>query len=127
LIRFYLAYALRSIQRGGQRSLLALSCIAFAVLSLVAMQLLAGMVRAATVVRPEAQLGGNLAVSRNRLLNDADVADLEQLRAAGDRRVYVERAEFAAHHGAPRGQRACSFPRGPSAWTRGRTLWSTPW
>ena len=83
MIRFYFAYALRSIARGGQRSVLALSCIAFAVLSLVSMQLLAGMVRAATVIPARAELGGDLSLSRNRPLNDDDVGELERLRASG--------------------------------------------
>jgi predicted lysophospholipase L1 biosynthesis ABC-type transport system permease subunit len=83
VIRFYIAYALRSIARGGQRSLLALTCIAFAVLSLVAMQLLAGMVHAATVIPAEAELGGNLSLSRDRPLNDQDLAELQRLRATG--------------------------------------------
>jgi putative ABC transport system permease protein len=83
MIRFYLAYALRSIARGGQRSVLALSCIAFAVLSLVSMQLLAGMVRAATVIPARAELGGDLSLSRNKPLNDDDVGELERLRASG--------------------------------------------
>lgn len=81
--RFYLAYALRSLWRGGQRSVLALACIAFAVLSLVSMQILAGIVRAATVVPARAQLGGDFALSRKQPFSQTDLAQLEAARAQG--------------------------------------------
>ncbi|HEX2167450.1 MAG TPA: ABC transporter permease, partial [Longimicrobiales bacterium] len=60
--RFLAAYAARSLRRGGQRSLLAIVCIAFGVLALVAMQLLAHVVGRATNVEPRLQLGGDLLI-----------------------------------------------------------------
>ena len=39
---FALGYAARGLRRGGQRTLLAAACVAFGVMSLVALQLLTG-------------------------------------------------------------------------------------
>ena len=61
-MRFLGGYALRSLRRGGQRSLLAVVCIAFGVLALVAMQLLANVVGRATNVEPHLKLGGDLII-----------------------------------------------------------------
>ncbi|HSK19912.1 MAG TPA: FtsX-like permease family protein [Longimicrobiales bacterium] len=61
-MRFLGGYALRSLRRGGQRSLLAVVCIAFGVLALVAMQLLANVVGRATNVEPHLKVGGDLAI-----------------------------------------------------------------
>jgi putative ABC transport system permease protein len=80
--RFYLAYALRSLWRGGQRSALALLCIAFAVLSLVSMLILANIVREATVVPARAQLGGDFTLTRSQPIGAEVLADL---RAAQER------------------------------------------
>lgn len=57
---FYLRYAVRSLRRSGQRSLLAIVCIAFGVLSLISMQLLAGIIADGLMVDPRAQLGGDV-------------------------------------------------------------------
>lgn len=61
-VRFLAGYAARSLRRGGQRSLLAIVCIAFGVLALVAMQLLAHVVGRATNVEPRLALGGDLRI-----------------------------------------------------------------
>ena len=81
--RFYLLYAIRSLLRGGQRSLLALVCIAFAVLSLVSMQLLASMVRDAVMVSGREQLGGDVRIARLEGMHRGDLERLERLKAAG--------------------------------------------
>jgi len=60
--RFAVSYALRSLKRGGQRSVLAVVCIGFGVLALVAMQLLASSVTRATVVPAQLKVGGDLAI-----------------------------------------------------------------
>lgn len=82
--RALLAYAARSLRRGGRRSLLALTCIAFGVLSLVAMLLLSAMVRHAMLSDPRAVLGGDFSLTRsNRPLMAEDVAELDRMQRAG--------------------------------------------
>lgn len=76
--RFLAVYAARSLRRGGQRSLLAIVCIAFGVLALVAMQLLATVVGRATNVAPRLELGGDLEITgATSGLTDADIARLD--------------------------------------------------
>lgn len=83
--RFYLRYAQRSLVRGGQRSLLALLCVAFGVLSLVSMLLLSGAVRDAVVVDPRLVLGGDVGLSPGggRILGAPRRAELTSLRTDG--------------------------------------------
>ena len=112
--RFLAGYAARSLRRGGQRSLLAIVCVAFGVLALVAMQLLAHVVGQATNVEPRLQLGGDLLIraESGSLTGDDDTlltsfvrdgvlsavtmfeaGDMGMLRSSGSGRVqYVGRA-----------------------------------
>jgi putative ABC transport system permease protein len=81
---FGLRYAARSLARGGQRTLLAIGCIAFGVMALVSLQLLAGMMRDAIGVDARESLAGDASLSRGgRPLAAADVAALERLVAEG--------------------------------------------
>jgi putative ABC transport system permease protein len=82
---FYLRYALRALRRGGQRTALALLCVAFGAMSLVAMQLLAESIQSAVAGDPRLALGGDaaLALPDGGTFTDAQVAALEQLRASG--------------------------------------------
>lgn len=81
--RFLLPYALRALYRGGQRTLLAGVCIAFGVLSLVALQLLATTFERTLIVSPRQKLGGDAAVALERPLEAADLARLDTLRRQG--------------------------------------------
>ena len=56
---FYLRYAWRALLRDGQRTLLAVLCIAFGVMSLVAMVLLSNIIHDAVVTDPRAAVGGD--------------------------------------------------------------------
>jgi putative ABC transport system permease protein len=86
---FAMHYAWRSLWREGQRTFLALVCVAFGVMSLVAMQLLAADIRGAIEVDPYAYLGGDAQLTRpGSWLHQADLAELEQLRSAGVLRAY---------------------------------------
>jgi putative ABC transport system permease protein len=58
-LRFYLRYALRALRREGQRTLLAIVCIAFGVMSVVSMQLLAEVIRAGLITDPRTALGAD--------------------------------------------------------------------
>lgn len=83
-IGFYLGYAWRSIQREGQRSLLAMGCIAFGVLSLVAMQLLAGMLAESFLVPPRIAQGGDVSLTpADGAFTHAHIADLADLEDEG--------------------------------------------
>ena len=109
-LRFPVVYAARSLRRGGQRSLLAITCVTFGVLALVAMQLLAHVVGQATGVPPRLNLGGDLLIhsesgrlsADQRSVLDSYVADgslsavtvmgsggLGMLRSSGSGRVQL--------------------------------------
>lgn len=81
-LRFALLYAARSLRRGGQRSILAVVCIAFGVLALVAMQMLAAAVMHATVIPAELKIGGDLTI-RPRADAVQDSTALDALLAEG--------------------------------------------
>jgi putative ABC transport system permease protein len=83
--RFYLRYAARALGRGGQRTILALLCVAFGVMSLVAMQLLAGLIREAMLGDPRLVTGGDglVSVRETGTFTAANIATLDRLRAAG--------------------------------------------
>lgn len=86
---FYMSYALRALRRGGQRTLLAIICVAFGVMSLVAMQLLSAVIMDTVLVNPRLQLDGDLNAFRaNEFLDDADLAYLEDLVATGQIEAY---------------------------------------
>ena len=61
-VAFYLRYAARSLWRGGQRTGLALACIAFGVMSLVAMQSVSSVFGDIFARDPRATVGGDAAV-----------------------------------------------------------------
>ncbi len=75
-IGMYLKYTVRSLARGGQRTLLAILCVAIGVLALVALELAGGMVNAS--------LTGNI-----RALNGGDVR-LVDVRLAADQLTYFD-------------------------------------
>ncbi|MEO0559963.1 MAG: FtsX-like permease family protein [Bacteroidota bacterium] len=76
-LAFYLRYASRSLQRSGQRGLLAVACVAFGVFSLVSLQLLAASIHEAVLVPPRHNVGGDLSLSReSSLLTPEDLASL---------------------------------------------------
>src|SRR4051794_18481052 len=61
-LRFYLHYAVRSLRRDGTRTLLAGLSVAFGVLSLVAMQLLANALLHGVTFDQRLQIGGDLQI-----------------------------------------------------------------
>ena len=82
---FYLRAAFIQLRRGEQRVLVALLCIAFGVMSLVALSLLAQSITTATALLPAAQFGGDLALGRqdSDLIPPAAAAQLHDLQATG--------------------------------------------
>jgi putative ABC transport system permease protein len=89
-VGFALRYSSRNLLRGGQRTLLATACVAFGVLSLVALQLLSSMIGASIALDSRAVLGGDAALSRaHRNLTAGDLAGLERLRQQGAIAAYT--------------------------------------
>ena len=82
---FYLHYALRSLYNSGQRVVLAIVCVTFGVMSLVAMQNLAIAMDKVALVNPAYRLGGdaeiNLAEGGN--ISQANIDQIASLKAAG--------------------------------------------
>src|SRR5215831_10799740 len=60
---FYWSYPSRALTRGGQRTLLAVFCIAVGVLAIVALQLVGNMVNTGLTENIRATNGGDLSVS----------------------------------------------------------------
>jgi putative ABC transport system permease protein len=61
-VRMYWSYATRSLARGGQRTLLAIFCVAVGVLAIVSLQLVGGMVNAALTTNVREGNGGDISV-----------------------------------------------------------------
>lgn len=89
-LRFYGRYALRALRREGQRTLLAIVCIAFGVMSVVSMQLLAEVVRAALITDPRTMLGADAQLTPldGAFVTPAQIARLQQQQAAGTISAY---------------------------------------
>ncbi|HEX6694022.1 MAG TPA: FtsX-like permease family protein [Longimicrobiales bacterium] len=104
---FALSHAVRSLLRERQRSLLAVVCIAFGVLSLVSMQLLSSSIRDSMSAPPRLVLGGDARISPADSVwdaqDDAVLADLERagvIRAAA--RLAPSQGNLVRREGAAR-------------------------
>jgi len=62
--RLYINYAVRSLVRGGQRTLLAVFCVAVGVMAIVALELAGNMVNLALTTNVQALNGGDIAVTK---------------------------------------------------------------
>ncbi len=82
---FYFRYALRALRRNGQRTLLVIISVAFGVMALVTMQLLAAMITDALLGEPRVIRGGDITLDyfNERYLSEADLAQLETLKSTG--------------------------------------------
>lgn len=90
-LAFYLRLAYLNLLRGGQRAVVALMCVAFAVMTLVSMTLIAQSIKTAIVVSPAELLGGDLSIVRR--VEDAfspeNLGQLESLRDNGELSAYT--------------------------------------
>lgn len=86
---FYPKYATRSLWRGGQRTLLALFCVAVGVMAIVGLQLVGGMIRTALVGNARVLNGGDLTVrSSTAPMSASDLAVFDELQRQGLLRAY---------------------------------------
>ncbi|HEV2456724.1 MAG TPA: hypothetical protein VGS80_00040, partial [Ktedonobacterales bacterium] len=80
----YWSYATRSLGRGGQRTLLAIFCVAVGVLAIVSLQLVGNMINAALTGNVRAGNGGDLSVRSDiNPLTAQQVSVFVQLKAQG--------------------------------------------
>lgn len=83
-LRMYWSYAIRSLARGGQRTVFAVFCVAVGVLVIVALQLVGNMLDVALTSNVRALNGGDIAVhSELHDLNNEQLAYFEQLKRQG--------------------------------------------
>ncbi|HLI04951.1 MAG TPA: FtsX-like permease family protein [Ktedonobacteraceae bacterium] len=80
----YFNYTSRSLLRGGQRTLLALFCVAVGVMAIVALQLVGLMINNALTSNVRDANGGDIAVSaQTEPLTQSDLAFFDQLKKKG--------------------------------------------
>ncbi|MGZ3638697.1 MAG: ABC transporter permease, partial [Ktedonobacterales bacterium] len=83
-LRMYWSYATRSLARGGQRSLLAIFCVAVGVLAIVALQLVGNMINAALTSNVREANGGDIALTSDIVPLQPDQLDyFNQLKSQG--------------------------------------------
>lgn len=79
----YARYPARSLVRGGQRTLLALFCVAVGVMAIVGLQLVGGMITNALVGNARAINGGDLSVRAINQLTQSDLTFFDDLKKRG--------------------------------------------
>jgi putative ABC transport system permease protein len=80
-IPMYFNYAMRSLRRGGQRTLLAIFCVAVGVMAIVALQLVGLMINNAFISNVRNANGGDIAVrSENQPFTQGDLSFFDQLK-----------------------------------------------
>ncbi len=83
-ISLYFNYTSRSLLRGGQRTILAIFCVAVGVMAVVALQLVGFMLQNSLTSNVRASNGGDIAVSAaGEPLKASDLAFFKQLKSAG--------------------------------------------
>lgn len=89
-MKFYISYAGRALRRGGQRTLIAILCVAFGVMSLASMQILSAAITETLFVRSAEMLGGDAQVGRSgHYLTNEDIALLDRLQQDGEIESYT--------------------------------------
>jgi len=102
----YLTYPARSLVRGGQRTVLALICVAVGVMAIVGLQLVGGMIKDALVGNARAINGGDLSVRLINPLAQNELAYFEDLRSQGLVTSYTATYEDGIQLPKPGGGRA---------------------
>ena len=80
----YLSYPVRSLLRGGQRTILAIFCVAVGVMAVVSLQLVGNMLQSSLTTNARDLNGGDIAVtSSGAPLTSSDMSFFAQLKSAG--------------------------------------------
>src|SRR5690349_7019768 len=85
-ISMYFNYTTRSLLRGGQRTVLALFCVAVGVMAIVALQLVGIMVNGALTANVRNANGGDISVSSGlgaKAFTQSDLSYFAQLKSSG--------------------------------------------
>ncbi len=87
----FIRLAVLNLRRGGQRVLVALLCITFGVMALVALNMLAQSIAGAVEITPRELLGGDLSMTSKSedALRPQDVAQLDALQQGGEITSYT--------------------------------------
>ncbi len=81
---FYTHYTTRALLRGGQRTILAICCVAVGVMAVVALQLVGFMLQSSISSNVRETNGGDIAVSATGIpLKASDLTFFDQLKSAG--------------------------------------------
>ena len=93
----YWSYSTRSLARGGQRTLLAIFCVAVGVLAIVALQLVGNMVNAGLTTNVRDSNGGDVSVRSDIVpLSAQQVATFDQLQTQGTITDYTASSDHSA-------------------------------
>ncbi len=98
-LRLYWSYATRSLIRGGQRTVLAIFCVAVGVMAIVALQLVSLSINAALLSNIVEANGGDLRLLTVSLapIKPGDLATFDQLRQSGQITDYATSYEVDAN------------------------------
>lgn len=89
-LSLYRRYSMRSLRRGGQRTVLAIFCIAVGVMATVALRLAGTMIAVSITGNVRAANGGDVSVQSTALpLSAADLRTFDELRAQGQITDYL--------------------------------------
>jgi putative ABC transport system permease protein len=103
----YLSYPTRSLARGGQRTWLAIFCVAVGVMAVVALQLVGNMVSSGLTGNVREGNGGDLSVSSGSTpFTEQQLTTFDQLKANGDITGYTA---ISSHRGSVRTPSGSSF------------------
>lgn len=82
---YFLQIAARNLKHGGQRAVLAILCIVFGVMSLVAMNTVAKTLQPVLLLKSHEILGGDFTINRNNGLffTEEHITELEKLKSEG--------------------------------------------
>lgn len=83
--RFFIQSSFNHLRRGGQRTFVALLCVVFGVMSLVAMTTMAKSIEKMLILKPYELIGGDLTLDRENenSISPEEEAGLQQLQAEG--------------------------------------------
>src|SRR2546426_9400559 len=83
-LKMYFKYSTRSLLRGGQRTVLAVFCVAVGVMAIVALQLVGLMINNAFISNVRDANGGDIAVtSQNAIFRQSDLSFFGKLQGDG--------------------------------------------